>query len=54
MGTCLDCYREYDEKCPKCGVGYCDQHLGVDKQASNGLRLCSKCRYKHYKERAGK
>ncbi len=33
MSTCLDCYREYDEKCPECGVGYCAEHLEVDKQA---------------------
>jgi len=54
MGTCLDCYREATEKCPECGVGYCAQHLKVDKDGDDELRLCGRCRYKHYKERAGK
>ena len=52
--TCLDCYRTAPEKCGECGVPYCDQHLKVDKDGDDEVRLCSRCRYKHYKERAGK
>ncbi len=49
--VCMDCYRVADKKCGECGVGYCDQHLKVDKDGDSELRLCSRCRYKHYKER---
>ena len=52
--VCIDCYRVADKKCGECGVVYCGQHLKVDKDVGNGLDLCSRCRYKHYKKRLGK